>query len=148
MIEGITGGESLSLTDSQPYGIYRRIPLNGQLKHGELVLFKVPDQASPYVYGRGWLPKGWLLLKNVGALPGDRFTISNHCLMINNKYIGPVFKQDSKSKPMPRLRGCYQVPKGYFLPISTHIKKSFDGRYFGAISTKLIVGKAKPVIIF
>ena len=38
-----------------------------ELQIGEVVILKVPSRARTYVYGRGWLPEGWDLIKNVGA---------------------------------------------------------------------------------
>jgi conjugative transfer signal peptidase TraF len=138
----------LNLSNSEPWGIYRLYLFQGDLKTGELVIMDVPAQARPYVYGRGWLPEGGRLLKNIGAIPGDQVMIKNDRFMINQKYIGPVFDQDSQGNPLPKLRGSFRIKPGYFLPIATMIPNSFDGRYFGPVPLRLIVGKAKPVLIF
>jgi conjugative transfer signal peptidase TraF len=138
----------LNLSDSEPWGIYQLMPFNGHLITGELVIMEVPVQAHPFVYGRGWLPQGGLLLKNIGAIPGDQIIIENSRIMINQKYIGPVFNHDSQGKPLPEIRGSFRIQPGYFLPLATAIPNSFDGRYFGPVSLRLIVGKAKPVLIF
>jgi conjugative transfer signal peptidase TraF len=138
----------LNLSDSEPWGIYQLTPFDGHLYTGELVIMEVPVQARPYVYGRGWLPKGGLLLKNIGAIPGDQVMISNNGIIINHKYTGPVFTKDSQGKPLPEIRGSFRIPPGSFLPLSTAVPNSFDGRYFGPVPLRLIVGKAKPVLIF
>lgn len=136
-----------NISASEPLGLYRKIPFNGKLKRGELVLMKVPPGARAYVYGRKWLPPGCLLLKNVGALPGDEYRISDTTFEINQCYIGPISRFDSHRKPLPRLRGIFRVPNGYFLPVSQYIPNSFDGRYFGPVPYGLIQGKAVPVLI-
>jgi conjugative transfer signal peptidase TraF len=138
----------LNLSNSEPLGIYLLTPFRGDPKTGELVILDVPAQARPYIYGRGWLPEGGRLLKNIGAVPGDQVIISNDGIVINHQYIGPVFDQDSQGKPLPKLRGSFRIKPGYFLPIATAIPNSFDGRYFGPVPLRLIVGKAKPVLIF
>ena len=138
----------LNLSDSEPWGLYRLTKFTGHLDKGELIIMKVPVQARPYVYGRGWLPKGRLLLKNVGALTGDQVTITNDKISINQKDIGPVFQQDHQGKPLPKLRGSFRIQPGYFLPLATAIPNSFDGRYFGPVPLRLIVGEAIPVLIF
>jgi conjugative transfer signal peptidase TraF len=138
----------LNLSDSEPRGIYQLRPFDGHLIPGELIIMEVPVQARPYVYGRGWLPKDGLLLKNVGAVPGDQVMISIDGIMINQKYTGPVFTRDSQGKPLPEIRGSFRVPPGSFLPLATAVPNSFDGRYFGPVPQRLIVGKAKPVLIF
>ena len=109
---------------------------------------QVPVQARPYVYGRGWLPNGGLLLKNLQALPGDLVSITNDRIMINQQYYGPVFSKDSQGRPLPELRGLFRIQPGYFLPLATAVPDSFDGRYFGPVPLWLIMGEAKPVLLF
>jgi conjugative transfer signal peptidase TraF len=138
----------LNLSDSEPWGIYQLTPFDGRLIAGELVFMEVPDQARPYVYGRGWLPEGALLLKNIGAVPGDKVIVDDHHIAVNGRYIGPISMQDHEGKPLPRLRGFLKIQSGLFLPISNRIPNSFDGRYFGPVPLRLILGKAKPVFIF
>lgn len=137
----------INLTASEPRGIYRIVPIEGELKLGERVFFEVPEAARPYVFGRQWLPPDGLLLKEVGALPGDEYRIDDTSFYINEEYIGPVSTVDRHRKPLPRLRGFFRVPDGYFLPVSQYIPNSFDGRYFGTVPIGLIRGKAVPVWI-
>jgi conjugative transfer signal peptidase TraF len=138
----------LNLSPSVPMGLYRlqSKSLKQNLKIGDFVIIKVPRQARPYIYGRHWLPQKWRLIKNVGALPGDKFEITDKALFINNTYIGPVYLIDHEGKPLPKLRGAFLVPSKYFLPVGTGTKKSFDGRYFGPVPQNLILGKAMPVV--
>ncbi len=138
----------LNLSKSMPLGVYKLIPFDGDLKTGESVILEVPEPARPYIYGRGWLPQGWLLIKTVGALPGDKVTITDDAIKIKDVYIGPVFDTDTEVRPLPRLRGSINIPEKHFLPIATYIRNSFDGRYFGPVPFDLIRGKAVPVITF
>jgi type IV secretory pathway protease TraF len=127
----------LNLTRSEPLGIYQLAPCNvRQLRVGDLVIMDVPRQTRQYVYGRRWLRRGWPLLKNVGAVAGDEYQVTATAIAVNDAYIGPVFMAD------------FQVKAGQFLPLSTHIRQSFDGRYFGAVPCSLIRGKALPVLTF
>lgn len=138
----------LNLSNSEPWGIYRLSPFDGHFIRGELVIMEVPVQARPYVYGRGWLPEGGLLLKSIGAVPGDQVMIASDGILINQQYSGPVYNQDSQGKPLPELRGSFRIQPGYFLPLATAIPNSFDGRYFGPVPLRMILGKAKPILIF
>lgn len=138
----------LNLTHSEPQGIYRLEPFHGSLQVNELVVLDPPENARPYIYGRRWLREGWPLLKGVGALPGDRYCISDTAISINGRVVGPVSGKDSQGRPLPKLRGRFVVEKGYFLPLSTYIRNSFDGRYFGAVPVSCIRGKAIPVLTF
>lgn len=136
----------INTTPSQPLGIYQALKFDGRLETGDLVIFKPPQKIHPYVYGRGWMKEGELMLKNVGALPGDIYEVTDEAIMINGQHVGPIATVDRKGLPLPRLRGRFKVKEGGFLPISTHIPNSFDGRYFGAVSTKQI--KAKAVLVY
>ena len=134
-----------NLSPSVPIGLYRTIPFDGQLKKNDLLLINPPDQSRSLLYGRGWLPKGWVLFKNVGALPGDKVYISDAGIFINNQYKGPVILFDSQGKPLPKLRGNIHIKDGYFLPLATKIPNSFDVRYFGPVSVSLIKAKVKLI---
>ena len=135
----------VNTSPSMPLSLYKLIPFDGHLKAGDIIIFDVPQSARPYIYGRGWLPKGWPLIKKIGAVPGDQIWITEDQIWINGKYIGPIFRTDTAGLPLPRLQGSFMIPEGYCLPISTYIANSFDGRYFGAIPFRLIRGKALPI---
>ena len=64
---------------------------------------------------------------------------------INGKYIGKVFVQDRQGLSLCPVRGCHTVEHNSFVPVSSHITNSFDGRYMGAVSLSAIIGKAYPV---
>ena len=64
---------------------------------------------------------------------------------ISGKYVGQVYETDNAGNELPKLRGEYEVPKGYVLPVATSAR-SFDGRYSGVIPENRI--KAKVVSIF
>lgn len=138
----------LNLSSSLPIGIYRITPFDGRLRRGKIAWIKTPESAGRFIYDRGWLPHGWPLLKHIEAIPGDTFSITSSTFSVNNKYIGPVFNQDSKGKPLPKLRGNFRVQAGHFLPVATNIEKSFDGRYFGAIPQTYIIAIAVPILIY
>ena len=135
-------------TPSLPLGIYRFVAFDGNISRGDLVFLEVTEEARPYVYGRGWLPEGVLLLKQVGAVPGDHYNISDSDIRVNGDYVGPVFEEDRSGKPLPVLRGSYKVGDGYFLPVATNIPNSFDGRYFGTVPVNSVRGKAVAVWIW
>ncbi len=138
----------INLTDSEPIGLYRLHPLQGGVRRGNMVIMEVPEGFRQYVYGRGWLPEGWSLLKHVGAVAGDSYCVENERFIVNGTFIGPVYRSDQEGKPLPKLEGCREVPAGYFLPVATHIPRSFDGRYMGAIRLSVIKGVATPIVTF
>jgi conjugative transfer signal peptidase TraF len=137
----------INLSPSVPLGFYKVIP-HGKLLKGDLVIFDPPQGAHTYIYGRRWLPCGWPLIKYVGAGEGDTYAIQDRSLTINDKYMGPVYQRDSDGKVLPNRGGRFIVERDTFLPVSTHIENSFDGRYFGTVPLSATKGKLKPVWTF
>ena len=138
----------LNLTDSEPIGLYRVYPADREIRRGDLIVMAVPPEFHQYVYGRGWLPEGWSLFKHVGAVPGDTYCVTGSWLTVNGKPVGPVYSIDEEGHPLPQLHGCRRVPDGHFLPVATRIKRSFDGRYMGAVKLSTIKGTATPIVTF
>lgn len=137
----------LNLSSSMPRGLYRVTP-PGTIKRGERVIFSPPGWAQPFIYGRRWLPQGWPILKYVGALEGDTYCVQGKAFLVNQKYTGPVFVKDGEGRALYPAIGRHLVEKNSFLPVSTHIPNSFDGRYFGTVPLSAIKGKASPVWMF
>lgn len=135
----------LNLSDSVPMGLYRLEKFHGEAKLGELVVMNVPHQSLPYIYGRGWLPEGWMLFKQVGGIPGDTVCVFDFYFTINGMEQGPVYSTDHEGLLLPRLRGCRKVPAGHFFPVATGKENSFDGRYMGPVEVSAIAGVANPL---
>jgi len=100
------------------------------------------------VYGRGWEKTGVPLLKGIGAVAGDTVCVRDTVFEINGAPIGAVSDHDRAGLPLPRLRGCFRIEAGYFLPVSTYSARSFDGRYMGPQPLSVITGEAKPLWTF
>lgn len=147
MLSTFKGKYNINMSSSEAIGLYS-IERDKLPQKGDLVLLKVPSTLQQYIYGRGWLPSGWPLLKRVGGIEGDRYCYSQSVFIINDNYIGEIFSHDSKGLPLPKMTGCYKVKTDNFLPVATGLISSFDSRYFGEISTKYIEGIAKPIITF
>ena len=62
--------------------------------------------------------------------------------IINDVIVGPVFAEDSRGRPLPRIEGCRRLKNGEFLPLSTFKERSFDGRYYGAVLVPPCDGQA------
>jgi conjugative transfer signal peptidase TraF len=143
----IRQGFCINLSHSVPPGFYKILP-HSKIRTGDLVIFDPPQGARPYIYGRRWLPNNWPLIKYVGAQEGDTYAVQDGVFTVNAKYIGPVYEQDSNGKALPNHGGRRRVERNAFLPVSTHINNSFDGRYFGTVPLSAIRGKLKPIWTF
>jgi conjugative transfer signal peptidase TraF len=137
-------------TRSEPLGFYRLVS-HGNLadyRRGMYVVFPVPPELRPLVYGRGWLKNGIPFLKELLGLAGDQVCVFKDRLEINHRYVGPVFEFDSSHHALPQHLGCFEVQKGFFFAASAYFDKSFDGRYFGPLPLSLLSGEARPVWTF
>lgn len=137
----------INLSNSVPLGLYRVVPPD-RLETGELVVFGLPQGARFLIYERHWLPNNWPLIKYIGAKEEDTYTVQINSFLINDKYVGPVYERDSDGKALPYIGGRHRVERNAFLPVSTHIDTSFDGRYFGTVPLSAIKGKLYPVWTF
>ncbi|HXQ29453.1 MAG TPA: S26 family signal peptidase [Gemmatimonadales bacterium] len=139
----------INTTVSEPVGVYWvKHRTSAEYTRGMRVTFPVALAYQGLVVERGWLAPGIPLIKHIGALAGDCVCIGEDHAAINGAAVGPVFTIDSAGRPLPTLRGCLTVPSGYFLPLSTTIPNSFDGRYIGVQPLSAILGEAIPVWIF
>ncbi len=136
-------------TVSEPVGFYRIVShAVPDYRRGMTVVFPVPVPFQSLVYGRGWLKPGVPLMKNIGALAGDRVCVRDDHFEVNGKNLGPVSTVDRTGATLPRLRGCFRIADGYFFPMSGHHERSFDGRYIGAQPLSAITGEARPLWTF
>lgn len=69
---GHVAGIGINTTRSEPLGVYRYSKVVLPLTHAQLVVVNVPKPLTPHF--RRYVPSGIALIKQVGALPGDRLT--------------------------------------------------------------------------
>jgi conjugative transfer signal peptidase TraF len=139
----------INATRSEPMGLYRLRPQEaGAYRRGMRVVFPVPPAFLEMVYGRGWLRPGVPLLKTIVALAGDEVCIREEHFEVNGRTLGPVYAVDSTGASMPRIRGCFAIPMGFFFPAGTYHPRSFDGRYIGPQPLSALRGEAQPLWTF
>lgn len=137
-----------NFSSSEKRGFYVVRDIKRDITRGELLLVTFPEQAKPYVAMMPWLNENIPLLKRVGAVSQDLVCQKDGVLTVNGEVLVRVKKEDRLGRDLLSKKGCYQVPDGEFLPINTYSEDSFDGRYFGSISTRLIVGRTQPIMTF
>lgn len=138
----------VNTSPSMPSGIYWIAQNVRSVQRGDVVMFAPPDTARAVVYGRGWLPQGMPLLKVVGGVVGDVYCVRDRHFVVSGRDIGPTFLLDTQGRPLPQIAGCRRVGAGEFLPVSGFIERSFDGRYFGAVSLNNVLGIGRPLVTF
>lgn len=136
----------INFTSSEPVGIYASVS-NHSVEKGRLVLVTLTDQ-DPVISQLSSLKPGRPLLKQVGALAGDRVCVKQSHLYINSIRIARVFRKSSLNEKLPRIRGCVEIRDNSFLPLSLHSRYSLDGRYFGPQKLSSILSQVEPVLVF
>lgn len=136
----------VNVTSSLPRGLYLRVPKE-EIKKGDYIVYEPSEEVKKIIIQNGWGNGKYDFLKKVGAVSGETYEIDEKTLTfeIGGKYIGQVYEKDNAGKEMPKLRGKFEVPQGYVLPIATS-ERSFDGRYSGAIEQSRIKAKVVPFL--
>lgn len=129
---------------SVPTGLYRLHPIR-KLAVADLVAVQPGEPLGTYLTEAGYLPRGVPMLKRVLALPGQTVCRDRLTVTVDNIEIGEAHKRDRQGRPLPIWQGCRVVADGEVFLMNWQSADSLDGRYFGAIPTTAIVGRAKPL---
>lgn len=131
-------------TASAPIGLYMLVD-ERDVHRSDLVLATPPAAAQTLAARRGYLPMGVPLVKHVAALAGDRVCADVQTLSINGKTAAFRLHVDGAGRPLPAWRGCRILASSDVLLLNPAVSHSFDGRYFGPVSTTSILGKLVPL---
>ncbi|CAH1604111.1 conjugative transfer signal peptidase TraF, partial [Vibrio jasicida] len=148
-------GFRINLTSSYPLGVYQ-ITTSPPYQRGELVSFCPPSgNAINLALERGYVKHGTCssgstpLIKKIMATQGDTITFDS-VISINGEALAqyPIHAADSLHRTLPKPQDL-TLNKGEVLLLSDFAPfDSFDGRYFGAVSTEAILGRATPILTF
>ena len=128
---------------SAPIGFYWRVA--GRPSRGDLVLARAPLWARKLAAERRYLPLNVPLLKRVAAVAGDVVCASGDALFIDGRLIAHRLASDPVGRPLPRWEGCETLGAGEFFLLMADVPDSFDGRYFGVIERRDIIGRLVPL---
>ncbi len=158
--ENIGAGEPISrpaVRKSGDYILVNRFKYNFiRPKRGDITVFDTRDITHPQVAARG----GAYYIKRMVGLPGETISVdSNKTLLVNGKvpsdprfdkifnnsdYSGYLFGSMT-SKPAPligKLGDTIVLKNDEYLFFGDNTAQSLDGRYFGAVNRKRILGPA------
>ena len=128
---------------SAPVGFYR-ITAVSNLKRGVYTLVFTPPGFRLMAAKRRYLPLNIPLIKRVVGLSGDMICRRGQTIFVNQKPVATALLEDTRGRPMPVWQGCYVLKEDQFFALMT-AAGSFDGRYFGPLNTKDIIGVAVPI---
>ena len=129
---------------SVPTGLYL-LAGTDQLKRGDLVAAQPPQALSRYMAVRFYLPLGLPLIKHVGALPGDTVCRSGDSITINGRAIAAARATDHLKRSLPVWQGCRHIAPGEIFLLNPDVPDSFDGRYFGVLPMRTLLGRTLPL---
>ena len=131
-------------SQSVPIGLYRLQP-TGRLFVTELVAIEPPEPLATFLADDRYLPRGIPLLKRVLALPGQTICRDHLTITVDKAWVGAAREHDSRGRPLPIWHGCRVIADGEVFLMNWQSADSLDGRYFGALPTSAIIGKAEPL---
>jgi conjugative transfer signal peptidase TraF len=153
-VGGYSAGLHWNSTSSMPLGLWRVAPLQGAPARHQAVAVCLPESAAQLGRERGYLGGGdcpgqaEVLLKPVAAIPGDRVTVSDDGISINDNQVpdSTPLPRDDLGRPLKSAaKGISVVGNEEVWIISSRDPRSYDSRYYGAVRLSDIRGTANPV---
>jgi len=150
-------GVWLNLSPSMPVGLYLAHHVSGTeaaLPRGAIVAVCLPDSLAAWGRPRGYLIRGRCrdgtapVGKPIFAVAGDTVSVKPDGLARNRLLIPYTLAldRDRAGRPLPRLSdGDYPVQAGQFWLVSTHVRASWDSRYYGPVPVANVVAVLRPV---
>jgi conjugative transfer signal peptidase TraF len=146
-------GFRINHTSSLPVGLWRIEAPEGPFDRGQIISFCSPD--TPFfrrALANGWIGHGGCsggsepLLKPILAISGDRIELDESRVAVNGRIMPDSARMALEAGEIST--GAYDLQADEIWVMSTFHPRSFDSRYFGAISESEIEGIAKPVWVW
>jgi len=131
-------------TASAPIGFYAVEPAD-RLTVPELVAVMPPEPLAAFMVARGYVGDGVPLLKRVAGLPGQRVCRIGRAVTVDGVAMGDALDRDKLGRDLPVWRGCRVIAPGELFLMNGDVRDSLDGRYFGPIPTRSVIGRALPL---
>lgn len=129
-----------NVTESAPVGLYRLRPVR-KPPVGAWVAVEPPAALRTWLDGRGYLPSGALLIKQVAALPPSLVCRSGDAIHVDGMLAARALRADRAGRALPDWAGCRRLRSDEVFLLSA-APGSLDGRYFGPTTRQSIVGQA------
>lgn len=133
-----------NVTASAPVGLYAITPAERPTAP-ELVAVMPPEPLARFMVGRGYVGDGVPLLKRVAGLPGQRVCRAGHAVTVDGMEMGDALDRDRIGRDLPVWQGCHIIAPNELFLMNPGIRDSLDGRYFGPVPTRAIIGRARPL---
>lgn len=129
---------------SVPIGLYD-LERPSELAVGDLVAV-MPDQPlADFMVERGYIGRGVPLMKRVMGLRGQRVCRTGHAVTVDAVPLGDALVRDRLGRELPVWQGCRRIADDDIFLMNPDVRDSLDGRYFGPIPARTVIGKATPI---
>jgi conjugative transfer signal peptidase TraF len=129
---------------SVPIGLYAVHPAR-RLRAGELLVVRPLAALAQFMAARRYLALDVPLIKYVAALPGQIVCRSGLRITVNGIVEAEALDRDARGRELPVWQGCRTVQAGDVFLMNASVPDSFDGRYFGQVPDRSIIGSATPL---
>jgi conjugative transfer signal peptidase TraF len=129
---------------SVPTGLYW-LRSGSDFKVGDLVVVAAPAALADFLTQRGYLPLGLPLLKRVAAGPGQVVCRAGLSITVDGVLVGQALRSDRDGRALPVWQGCRRISATEIFLMNVDVPNSLDGRYFGPLSQRSILGHAIPI---
>jgi conjugative transfer signal peptidase TraF len=129
---------------SAPRGLYV-VKSPTDLHRGDFALVKLPAPIARIADERRYLPKSIPLLKQVGAVAGDRVCERQGVVRVNDVVMAQSLVRDGAGRPLSAWNECRALRDHELFLIGLSDAASFDGRYYGPVTVESVIGVAIPL---
>jgi conjugative transfer signal peptidase TraF len=143
-------GYRINLSGSLPGYLYRAIPL----EEGEAIIrgdrvvmdiYRLDNPGMEIGIQRGYVRRNSMMLKEIGAIPGDTVEMKDNMLFVNGRPIPVIINsEDSRGRPLSPYPTPVTLSPDFYWLISTP-RGGFDSRYFGPVHRDTFTHKAHQV---
>ena len=129
---------------SVPIGLYDLAPPR-DLAIGDLVAAMPDKPLSDFMVERGYIGRDVPLMKRVMGLPGQQVCRIGNAVTVDAVPLGEALDRDRLGRPLPVWQGCRRIADGDIFLMNADVRDSLDGRYFGPLPVRAVIGKAMPL---
>lgn len=129
---------------SVPIGFYEIVPVRHPAV-ADLLAVMPPKPLADFMVARRYIGRDVPLMKRVMALPGQKVCRIGLHITVDGVPVGDALDRDRKGRPLPVWQGCWRVPAGDLFLMNPNVRDSFDGRYFGPLPARDVIGRAIPL---
>lgn len=136
---------TINFTESEPTGIYLLQKTKKYDRNDMVIISNNINSIIKLSKDRHYTNSN-KLIKTVMGLPGDKITIYNNIISINDEVIGKIHTADSQNRPLPSIIKAGIIPPDFYFLASRRHENSFDSRYFGLMAKECIQKKASLLL--